>query len=95
MVLIGACHLPYDCHYIDGNWKMKVRMETLANMLQKLGLTPNRFRVEYVSAAEGIKFAQVVRDMTERLNEIGTEKIRAENEKLKPYIDRMLERKNK
>ena len=95
MVLVGACHLPYDCHYIDGNWKMKARMETLANMLQKLGVTPDRFRVEYVSAAEGVKFAQVVRDMTERLNEIGTEKIRAENEKLKPYIDRMLERKNK
>lgn len=95
MVLVGACHLPYDCHYIDGNWKMKARMETLANMLQKLGVTPDRFRVEYVSAAEGVKFAQVVRDMTERLNEIGKEKIRAENEKLKPYIDRMLERKNK
>jgi heterodisulfide reductase subunit A len=95
MVLVGACHLPYDCQYIDGNWKMKARMETLANMLQKLGVTPDRFRVEYVSAAEGVKFAQVVRDMTERLNEIGKEKIRAENEKLKPYIDRMLERKNK
>ncbi len=50
MVLVGACHLPYDCHYIDGNWKMKARMETLANMLQKLGITPDRFRVEYVSA---------------------------------------------
>jgi heterodisulfide reductase subunit A len=95
MVLVGACHLPYDCHYIDGNWKMKARMETLANMLQKLGITPDRFRVEYVSAAEGVKFAQVVKDMTERLNEIGVEKIRAENEKLKPYIDRILERKNK
>ncbi len=44
---------------------------------------------------EGVKFAQVVKDMTERLNEIGVEKIRAENEKLKPYIDRILERKNK
>ena len=95
MVLVGACHLPYDCHYIDGNWKMKARMETLANMLQKLGITPDRFRVEYISAAEGVKFAQVVKDMTERLNEIGVEKIRAENEKLKPYIDRILERKNK
>jgi heterodisulfide reductase subunit A len=95
MVLVGACHLPYDCHYIDGNWKMKTRMETLANMLQKLGITPDRFRVEYISAAEGVKFAQVVKDMTERLNEIGVEKIRAENEKLKPYIDRILERKNK
>jgi heterodisulfide reductase subunit A len=95
MVLVGACHLPYDCHYIDGNQKMKVRMETLANMLQKLGLSPDRFRVEYISAAEGVKFAEVVREMAAKLNEIGEDKVKAENEKLKPYINRMLERKGK
>jgi heterodisulfide reductase subunit A len=93
MVLVGACHLPYDCHYIDGNWKMKTRMETLANMLQKLGLTPDRFRVEYISAAEGVKFAEVIREMTAKLKEIGQNKVKAENEKLKPYIDKMLQRK--
>ncbi|RLI10999.1 disulfide reductase [Candidatus Bathyarchaeota archaeon] len=32
-VMVGACHLPYDCHYISGNWKMKARMEALAPML--------------------------------------------------------------
>jgi len=95
MVLVGACHLPYDCHYIDGNWKMKVRMESLSTMLQKLGLTADRFRVEYVSAAEGVKFAQVVKDMAERLSELGKDKVKAENERLKPYIDRILDRKAK
>jgi heterodisulfide reductase subunit A len=95
MVLVGACHLPYDCHYIDGNQKMKTRMETLANMLQKLGLSPERFRVEYISAAEGVKFAEVVREMAAKLNEIGRDKIKTENEKLKPSLDRMLERKGK
>jgi heterodisulfide reductase subunit A len=95
MVLVGACHLPYDCHYIDGNQKMKTRMEILANMLQKLGLSPDRFRVEYISAAEGVKFAEVVRDMAAKLNEIGKDKLKAENEKLKPNLDRMLERKSK
>jgi F420-non-reducing hydrogenase iron-sulfur subunit len=38
MVLVGACHLPYDCHYISGNWKMKSRMDALAPMLEKMGL---------------------------------------------------------
>ncbi|MDH5634670.1 MAG: hydrogenase iron-sulfur subunit, partial [Candidatus Bathyarchaeota archaeon] len=61
MVLIGACHLPYDCHYITGNWKMKARMDALALMLEKLGLSPQRFRVEYVSAAEGLKFAELMK----------------------------------
>lgn len=93
MVLIGACHLPYDCHYISGNWKMKARMEALAKVLSKLGLSPERFRIEYISAAEGVKFAEVIREMTEKMKELGKERIRAENEKLKPVLDRMLSRK--
>lgn len=92
MVLIGACH-PYDCHYIDGNLKMRVRMDALAKALEKLGLTPDRLRVEYVSAAEGIKFAQIVKEMTAKLKELGRERIKAENEKLRPHLERMLSRK--
>jgi heterodisulfide reductase subunit A len=93
MVLVGACHLPYDCHYISGNYKMKARMDALAPMLQKLGLSPERFRVEYVSAAEGVKFAEVVREMSGQMNSLGKEKIRAENAKLKPVLENMLKRK--
>ncbi len=95
MVLIGACHLPYDCHYISGNWKMKARMDALAPMLQKLGLSPERFRVEYVSAAEGVKFAEVMREMTEQMHALGNEKIKAENAKLRPVLENMLKRKEK
>jgi heterodisulfide reductase subunit A len=95
MVLIGACHLPYDCHYISGNWKMKARMDALAPMLNKLGLSPERFRVEYVSAAEGVKFAEVIREMTAQMQALGKEKIKAENEKLRPILENMLKRKEK
>jgi heterodisulfide reductase subunit A len=95
MVLIGACHLPYDCHYISGNYKMKNRMDALTNIFEKLGLSKERFRVEYVSAAEGVKFAAIMKDMTEQLVMLGPEKIKAENEKLKPTLDKMLSRKNK
>jgi len=95
MVLIAACHLPYDCHYISGNVHMTKRMETLAKILQKLGLTPERFRVEYISAAEGSKFAEVITQMTEKMKEIGKERIIEENKKLKPAIEKMLARKAK
>jgi heterodisulfide reductase subunit A len=95
MVLVGACHLPYDCHYISGNYKMKARMDALAPMLQKLGLSPERFRVEYVSAAEGVKFAEVVREMTAQMQALGKEKIKAENAKLRPVLENMLKRKEK
>ncbi|MEM3596917.1 MAG: hydrogenase iron-sulfur subunit [Candidatus Bathyarchaeia archaeon] len=95
MVLVAACHLPYDCHYISGNWKMKARMDALAPMLHKLGLSPERFRVEYVSAAEGVKFAEIVREMTAQMHALGKERIKAENEKLRPVLENMLKRKEK
>jgi len=95
MVLVGACHLPYDCHYISGNYKMKARMDALAPMLHKLGLSPERFRVEYVSAAEGVKFAEVVREMTEQMHALGKDGIKAENKKLHPIFENMLKRKEK
>lgn len=93
MVLVAACHLPYDCHYISGNWKMKARMDALAPMLHKLGLSPERFRVEYISAAEGVKFAELIKEMTEQMRTLGKERIRAENEKLRPVLENMLKRK--
>ena len=85
--------MPYDCHYISGNAQMKARMEALAKMLEKLGLSPERFRVEYVSAAEGVKFAELIKEMTEQMETLGTEKIKAENEKLRPTLEKMLSKK--
>jgi heterodisulfide reductase subunit A len=93
MVLVGACHLPYDCHYISGNYKMKARMDALAPMLQKLGMSPERFRVEYVSAAEGVKFAEIIREMAAQMQALGKEQIKAENAKMKPILENMLKRK--
>jgi len=93
MVMVGACHLPYDCHYISGNYKMKARMDALAPMLQKLGMSPERLRVEYVSAAEGIRFAEIVTEITGQMQALGKDKIKAENAKMRPILENMLKRK--
>jgi coenzyme F420-reducing hydrogenase delta subunit len=74
---------------------MKDRMDVLAKIFEKVGLSKERFRVEYVSAAEGVKFAAIMKEMTEQLEELGPEKIKAENQKLKPKLDKMLARKKK
>ncbi len=92
-VLITACHLPNDCHYISGNVRMKARMDALAGMLQKLGLSKERFRVDYVSSAEGEKFVQIVKEMNDHIKALGKEKIQAENAKLRPTLENMLKRK--
>ena len=93
MVLVGACHLPYDCHYISGNGRMKARMDALGKMLQKLGLSSERLRVEYVSAAEGVKFAEIVKETTGQMVTLGKERIKAENEKLRPTLENLLKKK--
>jgi coenzyme F420-reducing hydrogenase delta subunit len=92
-VLITACHLPNDCHYISGNVRMQTRMNALTGMLQKLGLSPERLRVDYVSSAEGEKFVGIVKEMTGQLRALGKEKILLENAKLRPTLENMLKRK--
>ena len=72
---------------------MKARMEALAKIFEKLGLSPERFRVEYVSATEGVKFAEFIKEMTEQMEALGKEKIKAENEKLRPTLEKMFSRK--
>jgi F420-non-reducing hydrogenase iron-sulfur subunit len=69
-VLICGCH-PGDCHYIDGNLKAEKRAEAIQLMLEDFGLEPERFRLEWVSASEGPRFAQVIRDMVERVKSVG------------------------
>jgi len=93
MVLVAACHLPYDCHYISGNVWMTKRMQALKGMLEKLGMSPERLRIDYISAAEGAKFAEVITEMTEQMKALGKERILAENEKLRPIIEKMLAKK--
>ena len=69
-VLICGCH-PGDCHYQEGNLKAEKRAEAIELMLEDFGLEPERFRLEWVSASEGPKFAQVINEMTESVRELG------------------------
>jgi len=69
-VLICGCH-PGDCHYQEGNLKAEKRAEAIELMLQDFGLEEERFRLEWVSASEGPKFAQVVKELTETIRKLG------------------------
>ncbi len=69
-VLIAGCH-PGDCHYIDGNYKTVRKVDLLHRMLEDMGIDPRRLRLEWISSAEGGKFAEVMRDMTEDVRELG------------------------
>ena len=69
-VLIGGCH-PGDCHYQEGNYKMLRRFRLLKRMLKDMGIEEERFRLEWISAAEGEKVRAVVNDMAEKVRALG------------------------
>ena len=69
-VLIGGCH-PNDCHYAEGNYKMLRRFELLKRMLKDLGIPAERFRLEWISAAEGEKVKSVINDMVQKITALG------------------------
>jgi F420-non-reducing hydrogenase iron-sulfur subunit len=69
-VLVAGCH-PGDCHYTSGNYKTMRRMPLLERVLADFGIEPARFRLEWVSAAEGARWARVVSEMTEQVRKLG------------------------
>jgi len=69
-VLICGCH-PGDCHYSEGNYKTMRRYPLLKRLVAAYGIEPERVRLEWVSASEGQRFADVVNDMTEKIRALG------------------------
>ena len=69
-VIICGCHVG-DCHYLEGNLKAENRKEAIELLLEDFGLEPERFRLEWISASEGPRFAEVMRELTETLRELG------------------------
>ena len=68
-VLVCGCHIG-DCHYLTGNLKAEKRVETTKRLLETIGINPDRLRLEWVSASEGGKFAALVKEFTEFLEQM-------------------------
>ncbi|HTP86645.1 MAG TPA: hydrogenase iron-sulfur subunit [Bryobacteraceae bacterium] len=69
-VLIGGCH-PGDCHYQEGNYKALRRFLLLRRMLKQFGIEEDRFRLEWISAAEADRLRTAVNDMVEKVRALG------------------------
>lgn len=69
-VMVCDCH-PGDCYYQDGDKRAESRAEAIYLMLEDFGLEPERFRLEWISAAEGPKFARIAAEMTKTLKALG------------------------
>lgn len=72
-VLVSGCH-PGDCHYIKGNYYARRRIALVKNLLEFIGLEPERFQMSWVSAAEGTKYTEIIKDFVKQLTPLGPQK---------------------
>jgi heterodisulfide reductase subunit A len=83
VVLVSGCHYA-DCHYINANRQTVKRVQRLWDKLEKAGVRPERLQLEWISAAEGQKFAKVMNQMEELRKTVTMEEIKSGVEALKP-----------
>jgi heterodisulfide reductase subunit A len=74
VVLVSGCHFG-DCHYIDANHWTAKRIEKLKKRLEKLGIRSERLQLEWISAAEGQRFKQVMEFMEELRKTVTPEEV--------------------
>jgi len=69
-VLVMGCH-PGDCHYMEGNYQAERKVKMLKRLISEAGLQAERLRLEWVSASEGERFAEVVKGFADQLKKLG------------------------
>jgi heterodisulfide reductase subunit A len=94
IVLVSGCHFA-DCHYIDANRQTVKRVYRLWDKLEKLGIRPERLQLDWISAAEGQKFARVMREVEELRRQVTAEEIEFTRKALAEEWEKKLAREAK
>ena len=76
-VMVAGCH-PGDCHYREGNYYARRRFAMINKIFENLGLESERFRLAWIAASEGIKFAEVTENFINDIKKIGANQTRKE-----------------
>ena len=69
-VLVSGCH-PGDCHYLTGNLVARRKFIVLKRLLTYLGIEEARVQFSWVSASEGEAFAELIREITDKVRQVG------------------------
>jgi len=85
-VLVAGCH-PGECHYISGNYHTKYKFLITKKILEKIGFNIKRLRLEWISAAEGKKFADMITEFTEELIKLGPSLVKSDRNLIKHFSD--------
>jgi F420-non-reducing hydrogenase iron-sulfur subunit len=65
-----------DCHYLDGNVKAEKMFKMATELVGLLGIDVKRLRLDWVSSAEGVRFAEIAREFTEQIKTLGPSQLK-------------------
>jgi len=87
-VMVLGCH-PGDCHYQQGNYYAQRRYSVMQKLLDFIGVESDRLLIDWVSASEGKRFAEVVSNFTYRIKEIGHLTIKQDARKIDTNLEKV------
>ena len=74
-VCVAGC-LEGECHFLKGNLRARKRVTYLKELLQELGIEPERAAMYNLSSAQGQRFAQIAQEMTDIIRALGPTPVR-------------------
>ena len=69
-VWVSGCH-PGDCHYMEGNYYARRKFTLFKNMLEYMGMEPDRLHFSWISSGESTKYVQVAKEVIEKVRALG------------------------
>ena len=87
-VIVAGC-LEGGCHFLEGNLRARKRVERAKKLLAEIGLEPERLEMFNLSSAEGMRFAEIVTEMSQRLARLGPSPLRPDHETVQQNIQEM------
>ena len=85
-VMVAGC-LEGGCHFQEGNLRARRRVERAKQLLEEIGLEPERIEMYNLSSAEGTRFAEIVTQMNERIARLGPSPLRSSAHHVEQAID--------
>jgi F420-non-reducing hydrogenase iron-sulfur subunit len=76
-VYVAGC-LEGECHYLTGNLKAKKRVQYVKKVLKEIGMEPERVEMYNLSAGEGPRFAEIAKEMVDRIEKLGPSPVRTQ-----------------
>ncbi|MFH1741077.1 MAG: hydrogenase iron-sulfur subunit [bacterium] len=87
-VIVAGC-LEGGCHFQEGNLRARRRVERAKELLGEIGLEPERLEMFNLSSADGVRFAEIVTEMSDRLAQLGPSPLKPSEKRLEKNLDEM------